>query len=364
MMNCNPKYSAFLHSCVAVLLIPMQVPVLAQPQNEHAIFARYPSPRQLQAQVDRFKSKHSIEFSAARADFGVAVRSTLELDPPDPPGPPGSGIRHGGPLKPLLRGVETRAFWGSTIERWEQMEGGAEPAGFYRRHLDEISVEPCPALRMVCYDVLVNGWHDWRGWDSEQLAAIRGKVPDLHVTYALLLLRPHDQDQSYLDYKDALGVALRIVSDASYSKYSREWAAGLVQRLAEVQPSVELARYAADQVLSQEAQEPRLWFVSIAKWASERLPTPALRDLWADYLDCEDSSLRGQAAIFVGKSIRKAPLDQPEGRRDRELAERLRRMAQEDSSQWARRMAQHGVKQYEDSDKPPSRGITHHDGRK
>jgi len=313
---------------------------------------KYLSRTEIQARLDQYKNEHAVEFPAVRNDFDLAIRSMLTLDLPEPAA---WRTRVGKPKKDPLPSFYTRKQVLDDVAMYSD-RGDNERAGFYSRHLEEISVDQTVALRMLCIDVLLNGWNDWSNWQSEKLRTVHEKYPDVHLDYALRCIRFLKTPEDYEITRPAVGLALELVMDRSNRSAILASAAQLVHEVGSISKDTDLLRFSIDTAMRTTDKGTRLSFLTIAGQISKNLGQPAQREFWVAYLDVPDEWIRTMAVSGIVESIRKPRPGEPTRPRDAELAQLLRNVAQNDHSERVRQFLHPRLEQYERSDTKPTHG--------
>lgn len=332
------------------------IAVNGQRLDEHPILAKYPSPDDLQRAVDEFKRTHAEEYRTAMVDFTLAVRSNLEVEWPRI-GPPPRVI----PEWPL-RLPALRPFYEMLVELSERKrEDGDELwIAFYQEHMDSITVEFTPAVRMVALDVLLNGWDDWPGWDSDRLKGYRERYPDCDRVAAATVLRGYDHHDSQLRYArgdkdafrrglDANGFYLRMLVDPELSSELRRAARPSSDDL---RGDVDALDYVVKAYLGSDDDGIRNRCLGVAGSLSQTLPKDKHLEFWIPFLNASDVRLRRIATSAMGNS-RTRPRDvPPELHPDWEIVQRLRTIETSDPEVSVRVAARLAIERLLD-DRPP-----------
>jgi hypothetical protein len=316
------------------------------------VAAKFASRAELKARVAQFRDSHSNEFATAKADFGLAVRSMISLDFPE------ARDRRGAiaPSPPqALPSFGNREHWVAQVARYRQ---GNEigKATFYENHLDEISVEDCPAFRVVLLDVLLDGWDDWAAWDTQKLRDARNKWPDLHLNYALRPMCKIRNQQDYQDFKDVLPIAIQIIMDRTHSSATRRTAGTVAERIVTFGPDTDILTFSVERVSESPSELERELLVGLVRVMEYRLPPASYRSVWLERLESPDEFVRALAVDYLGDTIRKPRDGEAPRLEDAALAERLRQIAENDPSSRVKVRIQTTLRKYDTSDTRPTHG--------
>lgn len=317
----------------------------------NAVVAKYPSTDELHQRVSAYKSEHSAEFAAAKADFDLAVRSMVGLDfPPSPY----DARRHGGPQKDPMPALIHRDKLTNSIARLRAETGGdfQRYADFYEAHFEEIALEQSPAHRYVYLHCLLNGWQDWTNWTSPKLVELRQQYPDIFLKYSLDELAPTHTEGDYVICKDFVLVLLEVLGDQSLSNETRYEAGVDARRLAAASKDQDIMRYCVLRYLS----GSNLEYLDVSSSIARQLPTEARRTFWEPHLSTDNEQVRIRAVEFLGGDIRKPRAGEAARPEDAALAERLRQIAENDPSPLVKQSARYKLRLYDTSDTRPTHG--------
>ena len=361
MMKRRWSHSALMR-VFPVVGVVCTTPILAgggPADNDHPVFAKYPSPAELQARIDSFREANPQAFAAARDDFGLAIRSKLGLKGPKAPWYKPPHVRPRG-LQLKYR-LKPRSSYEEAIANAESRPGGEAVAQFLREHIDDYAVEFTPALRLVVIDVLLNGWDDWSKWEGERLTEYREEFPDLHRAIAVRLLhqiklkdavrRMKSGEPSPVDgFPDANGILLRMLVDPELPRYTRKGVQSTVDRIS---GNFDALRFVVSCALERQDAAVRRSCYSCMQTLSKGVPGDKLQAFWIGHLDSEDDWVRTAAVQQVGHGVlrtRALPIGSDP---NRYVVDRLRRIAENDPSDQVRRQARRAVKSYDDDSPPP-----------
>ena len=326
----------------------------------HSVFDKYASPEQLRMAVDEFKREHAEEYEAAWKDFTLAVAFVLDAERPQ--------MRHMHVIRkwvpyfpPLRPGYES-------VSDEERLAGGRnspEWVAFCRRHVEELTLEYTPALRMVALGVLLDGWTDWSHWNTDRLQGYKERYPDIERIAALNTLRNYDAYTSQVraragetepteEMADASGLLLRMLIDPTISDELRK-RVGL--SIGAIHQDMDALDFVVKAYLATDDAKIR-YQCGVMQTLSESLTNQQRLDFWLPYLDHPDTGLRKTAVAQVGNS-RRRPRDVPMAEHpDREVVARLRSIAENDPDSQVRQQAAYAIGKLED-DSPPRGLITY-----
>jgi len=316
----------------------------ASQEEVHPALARYPSPGELQMQVEALRATGPDALCAASRDLDLVIRSHFTLGE-QVPQVPGRKQRtpHVPPRWPRVTGLTTREALNGYIERLQSTPGAEARIQFYRDHMEDYCIDDCPGLRMALADVLLNGWHDWSEWHGEKLIEVREALPDLHRAYALQLARRFEITQ----YN---GLALRMLVDPSTPKYVRRYAASLVSY---PDNNLDVLDFIVTQMLATKDEVVREFLLSCI--SNTGIPPHGRRAFWEEYLSTADITLRSVAVIEVGHAVRHIRSKTKGTDLSPEIIAKLKEIAENDSDERIRESAGRAVRRMESS---PFRGYS------
>ncbi|MCC7293425.1 MAG: hypothetical protein IT449_15300 [Phycisphaerales bacterium] len=294
--------------------------------EDHPALRLYPSPEELQRQIDEIKRSDPQGWAAARADFDLAVRAGAMCAESRPVNMHVSRRPVSTPT--VCFEIETRKMMADYLRELDLREDGRPLVAWYREHLEEFVVEDTATLRLVLLDAILNRWDEWSAWNGdERLDALRKECPDPHRLCAWNLAAP-------LHMFELSGVALRRLlvahePDADYNVLPMSLLVGDVTDVAVV-----------DFLLKGVATIPEGTNSRAFATACQLLPrtgqTVAFRDLWAEYLTSESARVRRQAAIHTGSAIEWIRVETKGQDNSEGLQAKLRQLADSDSDQYVR----------------------------
>lgn len=318
----------------------------AQRLQNHPVFAKYPPPQELLAQVESFKREHPDDFSLARADFDLAVRSNREFEAPKIQGQPEPHVIREWPLGTIGGRDFYDAFVLPELANTPYAEANI---AFVKQHMDEFTVEFTPALRMVAIDVLLNGWTDWSKWNSERLQEYRRRYPDIYQWDALWIVQYY---VTHLDDPSLDGLFLELLLNDSLPANVRK---GLRNVDFAAHNVVDMLDFVVACYERAENPEVRQNCWSHIHRISERVSKEQRRAFWLKYLDSPDKMLHSLAVGELGTTRLREPGAPLQGHPDEPIVNRLRDIAANDPDESIRRDARGAVKTFLD-DRPP-RGL-------
>jgi hypothetical protein len=356
-----------LSACMALFIAGSAFPLLQNGEAyghvafmDHPVFSKYPSPEELQRAVEEFKASHSEKFEAAMRNFATAVRRNLkERRPPDKRIVRQEWRLWLPPLRPEYESV-------SDAERIRSMPEWEEWFRFYREHVDELTLEYVPALRIVALDVILNGWDVWDEWNNDRLKGYRERYPDIDRLAAVHALQSYDgwtlhqcrirgEPEPAEQPLDVTGLYLRMLVDPKVSAQLRN----------EVSPPITRIRNDIDaldflvkwRLRREEATAPI--GSGIIQGLSQGLGKEGRRDFWLPYLNHPDTDLRRIAVIEIG-TTRTRPRDvPPQAHPDWEIVQRLLVIAENDPDESVRNQANYAIKWRLLDDRPPRGHVTY-----
>ncbi|MCG3129460.1 MAG: hypothetical protein FLDDKLPJ_00187 [Phycisphaerae bacterium] len=253
------------------------------------VLNRYPSPDEWQRRIHDLKRDRPDEYTLAKEDFDLALRSLYTLAVPAVGEPRNPRYI---PRWPRPIPIPTREDIESTTPEFKGQPGFEAYDAFMREHMDEYVVEDTPALRVVLAETLMHGWADWSEWTgTEILEQVRREFPQIHRYQAWNLADRYE-------VTDLVGLALRYFEDENRAP---ETSGGYIERLVTSACDAELLDY-----LLSRWQETRTSFAFLT--FSKNMPpeeTMRVRDVWAKYLSSPVELLRCQAVTQVGDMIRR-----------------------------------------------------------
>lgn len=273
----------------------MSFSVLALGNDEvHPVLARYPTSSQLQQRIDEAKRFDAAAFQLAMSDFGDAIRVSRYLSGPPWPGKPSSGIPH---IRrgPVLSELKTPDMWAMSFRKADKIEPGSEWVEFYQNRLDGLTIDDSSKqLQFVLIDVVLNGWHDWDGWNHEKLVELRQEFPQLHRVYAIRELRR-------LKVKDAGGVLLEQLVNPDIPPYLFR---AVEEGVREFVAHIDSLEYLLDIYLEVDAPLVRsrmeMTIPGFSQWAGQG---ENARKLWLPHLESEIPFLGFEARKTYGFSV-------------------------------------------------------------
>lgn len=336
---------------VGMLCVPALAEDEALTAAWNAVVAKYPTTNELRQRIDAYKSEHSAEFAAAKADFDLAVRSMIGLNfPPSPY----AMQRAGGPRKDPMPALIHRDKLTNSIARLRAENGGdyQQYADFYEAHFEEIALEQSPAHRYVYLDCLLNGWQDWSSWTTPKLMEVRERHPDVYLKYSLEKLFVLRSLNDYEVLTDYMPVLLPLLNDASLGRKTRLKAESVTDQLASAAKDSDVMKYCMLKYLATNEEN----FLSVSAAIDDRLPTEARRAFWEPYLSTDNEVVRLYAVGNLGETIRKPRAGEAARPEDAALAERLRQIAENDPSPLVKQSARYKLRLYDTSDTRPTHG--------
>lgn len=332
---------------------------------EHPVFAKYPSSEELQRRIEQFRREHPDEFAGARADFDTAIRF-LHNQPP--PSARDIAAVHGKVPHRIHRWRLQFPHHREWLLQHEAEQGGNDgtPARvlFVREHIDELTVDFSLALRMVALDVILNGWDDWSAWTTDRLKGYRKRYPDIYrivavnlrgqLNHELWQRKRRGEPTADLEVDDGLraqGLFLRMLMETEASEELRRHIRSQAKKIHADLDALDFVVKLA--LVGESRADRRNNGRSCMGSLTESLPLDQQRDFWVQYLDSDDFSIRSYAVSRVGISINLLKKDPQEPATNRQLAERLRKIAASDPDSRIRHEAQRRVAAYEDDSPPP-----------
>lgn len=318
--------SLFLSGMIALFLESAASSMYEFPAD-HPALALFPSPQEWRSRIESAKEDQPDSFEAVRADFHLAITSTYLLENSRPKLAEELALLPKRTLEPKQRGPR---FWVKeqllySMEEFASKEGGRELVDWYREHMDELTVDDSPMLRVVLADAILNDWSDWTAWEqSERLKDLRIECPQPYRRFAWDLAVYY----SILDYN---GISLRALVESNRIEcFNYEFSVRLVRA----------SRH--PQVLDYLVQASKLPLPNDRRWmlltAADSLQpnddldqTKAFRDVWEQELDTQDRDLRAIAVTRCGEMVRRIRIHTKGRDNGDALQTRLEQIAQSDT---------------------------------
>jgi len=335
-------FSSPCSMCSVMLCLALVPRVFSLPEfpEDHPALKLYPSPEELQRRIDEAKRSQREEFEAVRADFDLAIRSAFILEKERPRLPEAS--LHYPKKGPDPKKPKGHLFWDREIllalaEQFADKEGGAELIAWYRSHLDELSVDDSPMLRVVLADAILHDCTDWSKWEGvEVLDALRQECPQPHRRFAWDLAKRY----AIADYN---GIAMRSLvnrqpSDCFESRRASELVAGFGN--AQV---LDFLIQAYELTLATDRHALLMGALDSIDPKHDEAQTKAFRDTWARHLASSDPILRSIAVTRAGEMVRRIRITSKGTDNSDELQARLQQQADTDTDKEVRSRATHAL---------------------